>query len=135
MSWAFREAPTTRKGDLLVLLVLADHAHDDGGGAYPSVATIARLARMTDRGVQKALTHLRDAGLIAAEGRTPSGTTIYRLATPELSSPPNSVHPRTGFTGGVNSETPTPELGSPKPLEPSLNRKGRPNNYDDAVIG
>ena len=30
MSWAFHEAPTTRKGDLLVLLVLADHAHDDG---------------------------------------------------------------------------------------------------------
>jgi hypothetical protein len=25
--------------------VLADHAHDDGDGAYPSVQTIAALAR------------------------------------------------------------------------------------------
>ena len=94
MSWAFHEAPTTRKGDLLVLLVLADHAHDDGGSAYPSVATIARLARMSERGVQTALRHLRDAGIVTAQGRTASGTTVYRLhVAPAAVAPPQPSHP------------------------------------------
>jgi len=93
MSWAFHDAPTTRKGDLLVLLVLADHAHDDGGSAYPSVATVARLARMSERGVQTALGHLRDAGIITVDGRTATGTRSTAFCRP-----PQWLHPRSRCT-------------------------------------
>ncbi len=43
LSWVFDHSPVEHRGDLLVLLVLADHAHDDGTRAFPSVETIARL--------------------------------------------------------------------------------------------
>ena len=136
MSWAFHEAPTTRKGDLLVLLVLADHAHDDGGGAYPSVRTIADLARMSERGVQTALGHLRDAGIITVDGRTATGTRIYRiLSTPAMAAPPQPLHPPQPLRGGVQPDVVTPAAVAPKPLEPSVNRESRLNSYDDAVIG
>lgn len=39
-SWVWEHSPVSR-GDLLVLVALADHAQDNGAGAYPSVATIA----------------------------------------------------------------------------------------------
>src|ERR1017187_9336214 len=39
----------------LVLLNLADHAADDGGNAFPAVATIARETSLSDRAVQKSL--------------------------------------------------------------------------------
>jgi hypothetical protein len=137
MSWAFHEAPTTRKGDLLVLLVLADHAHDDGGGAYPSVRTIADLARMSERGVQTALGHLRAAGIITVDGRTATGTRIYRiLSTPAVVAPRSHCTPPQPLRGGVQPDVVTPATAAPEPLEPSLNqKKGRPSNYDDAVIG
>ncbi len=34
---------------LLLLLAIADHAHEDGGGAYPSIGTLAAKIRMTPR--------------------------------------------------------------------------------------
>jgi len=44
-----------KAGALLVLLALADHAHDDGGGAYPTIATLARKARLSERAVHYTL--------------------------------------------------------------------------------
>jgi DNA-binding transcriptional ArsR family regulator len=46
------------------LLVLADHAGDDGRGAWPKVRTIAEKLRVSDRTVQRHLAALRGAGLI-----------------------------------------------------------------------
>lgn len=85
LGWALREAPVTNKGDLLTLIVLADHAHDDGDGAFPSVETIARLARLSPRGAQKALRKLASAGLLKATHRagktTPQRTRAAWLDT------------------------------------------------------
>jgi len=33
-SWVWQHSPVDHRGDLLVMLVLADHAHDDGTVAY-----------------------------------------------------------------------------------------------------
>ncbi|MEE8739020.1 MAG: hypothetical protein SOI66_08975 [Bifidobacterium sp.] len=64
-SWALREAPVG--GDVtsrLILLILADYAKPDGTGAYPSVHTVALLARVSDRCVRKHLSDLHASGVI-----------------------------------------------------------------------
>lgn len=49
---------------LLVMLKLADHANDEGGKVWPSVATIARQAQCSERTVQNVLKAGRDCGLL-----------------------------------------------------------------------
>lgn len=48
----------------LILLVLADHAHPDGTGAYPSKATIARLVPTSVDTVKRRIRSMLDAGVI-----------------------------------------------------------------------
>lgn len=86
-SWAWTQELINHRGDLLVLLVLADHAQDDGGGAYPSVGSIAKKARLTRRGVQLALRRLEALGVITATdagGRHRAVT--YRIVMSEAKS-------------------------------------------------
>ncbi|MGN7705060.1 helix-turn-helix domain-containing protein [Cellulosimicrobium sp. 22601] len=66
MLWALYDAPTqdVPHGAFRVLLVLADHAGDDGTGAWPHVETIAEKLNVTRRTVERHLAALRDAGLI-----------------------------------------------------------------------
>lgn len=64
---------------LLVLMCLADRANDDGGGAWPSVATMAREARCSERTVFRVLKHLTRLGLIERQGETVHGVAIYAV--------------------------------------------------------
>jgi hypothetical protein len=65
---------------LLMLLAIADHAHDDGGGAYPSVARLAAQCRMKPRNARVILAELRRSGeLEVTEGAGPRGANMYRL--------------------------------------------------------
>jgi len=50
---------TTEK---IVLLVIADHASDEGGNAYPSQATIAWKSSLSIRTVQRVINDLEEAG-------------------------------------------------------------------------
>lgn len=134
LSWALRESPVEHKGDLLVLIVLADHAHDDGDGAYPSVATIARLGRMSPRGVHKSLRSLEAAGLIHGSPR-PGRPTVYRLdLTPATGAGVQTVQGCTEFTGVCTNEPKPLHSVHPNRKEPSPNRQGEPTRYDEAVI-
>jgi len=66
--------------DRLVLLVLADHASDDGSGSYPSQTKIAEKANVTDRTVRACLRRLEGMGEITRHGVHPSHkTVIYDL--------------------------------------------------------
>lgn len=78
MVWVFRNSETTL-GARLVLLVLAEYGHDDGRWCFPEVATIARKARMSRKGVQEALRRLERDGHIEQTGTRPSGTRVYRI--------------------------------------------------------
>jgi hypothetical protein len=100
----------------LVMLSLADHA-DDEGVCYPSIARLCKRTSMSDRGVQKVLVRLQERGFLRVEiGAGRSGSNRYFVnATPEPSSPPNYVHPRTVDTTPPNPVRKTPEPGSPKP--------------------
>jgi hypothetical protein len=78
-SWALRHSKS-RLGDRLVLLVLADHAKDDGTYAWPSVPTIATQSNLSDRQVQRCLQNLVELGEIELQGKSKSGTHIYAVA-------------------------------------------------------
>jgi hypothetical protein len=80
ISWVLHQSKA-RLGDRLVLLMLADKANDDGTGAWPSVRTIAREARMSVRAVQYSLRRLEAAGAIVATGSSGHGTTVYTVLT------------------------------------------------------
>lgn len=105
LSWVLKHSPVDTPGHRLVLLVLADHANDDGTGAWPSVKTIANEAKQSERNVQYALRALEGEGHIRKAGRSPYGTTIYDVQT----------------RGGANLAP--REVGgatvAPKPSEPS----------------
>jgi hypothetical protein len=54
---------------LLLLLAIADHAHDDGTGAWPSQETLARKTRMSVRQVRRLLDLLAAGGELTIEER------------------------------------------------------------------
>lgn len=79
ISWVLRYAPAEGNARL-VLIVLADKANEDGTGAYPSVETIGREARIRSKTtVRKHLRELERAGAIAYEGESPLKTKSWRV--------------------------------------------------------
>ncbi|KFI39813.1 cryptic prophage protein [Bifidobacterium actinocoloniiforme DSM 22766] len=67
MSWALRDAPVGADSTgRLILVILADFARPDGSGAYPSVETVSRIARVSPRCVRQHLSRLKEAGVIRA---------------------------------------------------------------------
>jgi hypothetical protein len=73
LSWVLRHSEE-KLGRRLVLLVLADHAKEDGSMAWPSVETIAAHARLSRRAVQDALRELEKSGAIRKRGVSQAGT-------------------------------------------------------------
>ncbi len=119
MSWVWEHADA-EGAEMLVLLALADHASDEGV-CYPSMARIARYARITERGAQKAARSLEGKGLLVTERNAgPKGCNLYRV---------NMVHPRTEFTpnmdagGGEHGCLKPPNVVHPNHKEPSKNRQ------------
>ncbi len=83
-------------GNLLVLLAIADFA-DDRGRAYPSVPTLERKSRLSERGVQNALKALVALGeLRIVPGAGPNGTNLYTVTLSSegaKSAPPQNLRP------------------------------------------
>lgn len=73
-----RHSPS-KLGTRLVLLVLADFARGDGEGSWPSVATIASAANLSERQVQYSLRRLERDGEIERTGLSQAGTNVYRV--------------------------------------------------------
>lgn len=99
----------------MVLGVLADHADDQGEGAWPSVARIALLSgRISERQVQRCLRRLENMGLISvAQEATRQRPTEYRLhldAITELWMVSSPVPP-----SGVTESRPRGDQGTPEP--------------------
>lgn len=65
---------------LLLELAIADFAHDDGCGAFPSIHTLAKKTRQTDRNVQLLLDKLVESQEVSvSEGTSPYGTNEYAI--------------------------------------------------------
>lgn len=64
----------------LVLLALADHAHDDGGGVRPAVGLVAWKTGYSVRSVKRIMGALREAGLLETVRRGGGDfASLYRL--------------------------------------------------------
>ena len=62
-----------------VTLALADHANDEGEGAYPSLETLAYKTALTRQAVIKTLDALKHNGVISAGGRSKWTTVNYSV--------------------------------------------------------
>lgn len=94
ISWVLKHSEA-RLADRLVLLVLADHASGDGTDSYPSVATIAHEARISERAVQYSLRKLEKDGHISRAGWSLLKTNNYSvLMTGADSAPVSDIAPK-----------------------------------------
>ena len=79
MSWVI-EKSKHKSGELVVLLMIANHARADGRGSWPSTATLAAESRMIRRQVQRCIRRLEQSGELAtAKNAGPGGANLYSL--------------------------------------------------------
>lgn len=128
-TWVW-EHSRAEKGTLVVALVLADCAHGDGRGSYPSQSEIARRSRLTDRQVRNCLRQLEEWGEIVNVGKTKVGTAVWDMPgvreDPEIFSGRQSASGRKCISGQGGNPLPTNRK------EPSS--KSSPNGEDVDVF-
>lgn len=78
LSWVL-EHSDAQYADRLVLISLADHAQSDGTGAWPSVETIARHAKISRRAALYSLSALEEQGAIVRTGKSRQGTVVWTV--------------------------------------------------------
>lgn len=122
ISWALRVQDLTPT-DKLVLIGIANH--DGDGGSWPSIATLAMYAGVSERTVQRSIAALQERGLITVEQN--AGGTMHTRNDRR----PNFYtinRPRHGVTSASsrnrNGATPvTPRGDTAMSPEPSLNHQ------------
>ena len=83
MNWGWAHSPTSGN-ERLVLLALADAcSRDDGSGCWPSAATIARKANISDRTVRRVIARLEAEGhvIVHRGGGRAGSTNSYTVVT------------------------------------------------------
>jgi len=79
MSWVI-EKSGQKGSNLLVLLMIANHANTAGRNAFPAVITLAAESRLTERGVRYILRKLENSDeLVIERDAGPRGTHLYSL--------------------------------------------------------
>jgi len=74
------EHANAKGSNLLVLLALADYAHDDGTLAYPSIKTLCDKTRLSERAVQYCLRKLVEEGeIVLRKAATQYVPNVYDL--------------------------------------------------------
>lgn len=81
MTWVMAHSPRDLTGvEQSVAIVLASFADDDGGSAFPSIATLCQATHWSERTVVRALRELTRRGVIEAEHpATNKRSTVYRF--------------------------------------------------------
>jgi DNA-binding transcriptional regulator YhcF (GntR family) len=118
------DLPTVEK---MVLLVIADHASDDGTEAWPSQATIAAKASISIRTVQRAVNSLVAAGYLwmekgaggSANCREDRRPHRYTINIKRLRGDIESTREERGDIEAINEAT----------LAPTTGRQSRPMNH------
>ena len=93
ISWVIDQSK--HKGNtFVVLLMIANHAKSDGSGAWPSIHTIAKESRLSDRTVQRCIKRLSlhwkkiwPPELLVRTGKGPYGSNLYDIPGVKLSPP------------------------------------------------
>ena len=116
-----------------LLLAIADNANEQGI-AWPSVRTLARKARLSERQIQRLIRSLQRTGeLDIHEGGGPPGSThTYRVTICHPSKETGDISVTGGVTfeqGGVTPVSETGDMGVTRTvIEPSLGTVIEPNN-------
>lgn len=120
------DLPTVEK---MVLLVIADHANDEGTQSYPSQATIAKKASISIRTVQRAANNLIEQGYIrifkhsggSADCREDRRPHLYQINLNKLRG--DNVSGRQEVVDEATMTTSTGRLSRPMnhPNKPSIN--------------
>ena len=125
ISWVI-EYSRHKSGDLVVLLMIANHARSDGTGAWPSTETLARESRMQRRQVQRCIRRLEDSGeLFTQRAAGPGGANLYSLPLiggVNLTQVGGVIRGNRGrhfVQKGASSTPPEPSLKQPSLKQPS----------------
>ena len=130
MSAVWDRGPTD-KAELLLLLALSDYANDVGE-CWPSIDSLTRKSRLSERGVQTVMRRLQDAGWVEIEvcnGR--NNTNLYRVINPAPAAPRSTCPPQ------PDAETPQPDAINPAPAAPKPSRtikNHQGSNARDALL-
>lgn len=119
LSWVLHHSQA-KLGARLVLIALANHAHEDGSNAFPSVKTIAARARLSERATQEALRRLEKSGEIERAGHSEFGTVIYRIPMIIPKGGAESAEGRKLATGNTSSSSPEPSSLTKQKATPSV---------------
>jgi Helix-turn-helix domain len=106
MNWVWANSPTSGN-ERLVLLALADAcSRDDGTGCWPSAATIARKANISDRTVRRVIARLEADGHVTVHrgGGRAGSSNSYTVVT-VIHSPGQTVTPD-NLSGGDTADRP-----------------------------
>jgi DNA-binding Lrp family transcriptional regulator len=127
-TWVYENTPDdVTPAEMLVLLVLADHANSEGGLAYPSVERIARMSRISKRGVQYALRRLVERGALQIQHpATNKRPTVYCFPAFRGASYSPQAKIR-GAMSDVLGVQPVRARGAQVAPEPSVNRQENRN--------
>ncbi len=110
MSAVWHDATQYSEGTLLVLLALADWANDEGW-CWPSMAAIARKARLSERQVYRIVDELESDGVVQRKKGGGRGKTArFRIVVPRLN--PDVM---TGFPKTLMPAPQNPDTGAAKP--------------------
>jgi hypothetical protein len=131
-------------GQKMVLLALCDNANDQGE-CYPSITMLAEKCSMTTRSVQRHITDMEVAGIVARDMRNGRSTVYHinprKFVTPDTLSPPTDCHPTPATVSPppLTQSRPTPDMVSPitikePSVEPKRNRQARPSSADASLI-
>jgi hypothetical protein len=135
MTWVWKNCRDVDDSELLLLLAMADYAHDNGDGIFPSVPKLAYKIRRSDRQTQRLLHGLAERGIIKRTGQLPDKRYIYQIVMTNRGgdiamSPvtPRRHHPGdTAMTpgGGDTAMTPKPsDVTIKQPSNPPKPPKG-----------
>lgn len=130
LSWVLKHSDA-RLGARLVLLVLADHADEEGRHAYPSVDTIGQQARLSRRAVQGALRSLAQDGHIAEAGVSRYGTKSYDVRIRPWDGGAESAPAPSGADDDDGGRNPRHEGGAASAPDPSSNPSKEPGDISD----
>lgn len=144
--WKHSQATGTTR---VVLLAIADH--DGEGGAWPSIPTLARMARVKDRAVQRSISELVEMGELVVHRnaggthRTPNDRrpNRYEITLPPVDNSPDRAADGVSYmtprdVDGVSSETergviPDANGVSPTTPEPPMNHPDPPARLQPAA--
>lgn len=128
MTWVIEESKASGNA-LVVALMIANHAHADGTGAHPFIATLARESRCSERTVQRSIDELVELGELRIDRNDgPGGANVLTLLMGGDKLTPRQIdggdtHDTPGVTNTTFPLAPSPHTPlppTPEVVEPSL---------------